>query len=207
MASKVKSKWEESKRQRLQPNTKLAELAKQANKCRDQSKSVRQTRVCWRPRQTLANTQPQIHSHTNTRGIADKGPGSHVIKRPLLFRWQKWKMSWWITWQPRSPRVYCLLTLQSANVCLQTYLSLSPCMCVYVCVSVAFDVISLQRALSGIQTRLTHYPQSRNYSYLSLWRQQLKASHTQSRVCVRLCVCESVCTCEYVCKYLMCLPC
>lgn len=195
MASRVKSKWEEAKRQRLQLNSKLAELAKRANKCRDQSKSVRQTRVCWRPRQTLANTL----THTHTRGIADKGPGSHVIKRPLLFRWQKWKMSWWITWQPRSPRVYCLLTLQSANVCLQTYLSLPPSPCISVCVSVsvAFDVISLQRALSGIQTRLTHYPQSRNYSYLSLWRQQLKASHTQSRVHVCVCVwkCMFICVC------------
>lgn len=197
MASRVESKWEEAKRQRLQLNSKLAELAKRANKCRDQSKSVRQTRVCWRPRQTLANTLTLTYKHT--RGIADKGPGSHVIKRPLLFRWQKWKMSWWITWQPRSPRVYCLLTLQSANVCLQTYLSLPPfpCMSVCVCVSVAFDVISLQRALSGIQTSLTHYPQSRNYSYLSLWRQQLKASHTQSRVhvCVSVWKRMFICVC------------
>lgn len=195
MASRVESKWEEAKRQRLQLNSKLAELAKRANKCRDQSKSVRQTRVCWRPRQTLANTLTLTYTHT--RGIADKGPGSHVIKRPLLFRWQKWKMSWWITWQPRSPRVYCLLTLQSANVCLQTYLSPLP-FPVWVCVSVAFDVISLQRALSGIQTRLTHYPQSRNYSYLSLWRQQLKASHTQSRVHVCVCVKAYVHMCMYV---------
>lgn len=134
MASRVESKWEEAKRQRLQLNSKLAELAKRANKCRDQSKSVRQTRVCWRPRQTLANTLTLTYTHT--RGIADKGPGSHVIKRPLLFRWQKWKMSWWITWQPRSPRVYCLLTLQSANVCLQTYLSLPPSPCISVCVYV-----------------------------------------------------------------------
>jgi len=56
---------------------------------------------------------------------------------------------------------------------------LSEYLCAYLSCAPLFDVIS-HRLTSP---NLTHYSQSCNYSYLSLWRQQLKGSQTHTHTC------------------------
>lgn len=118
---------------------------------------------------SYTHTHEQIHTHPKRE--AHTG----VIKRPLLFRWQKWKIPWWIT--------SMLLFLSPPFRLRPLPVDTSKCVCLgeYLCVLLLFDVIS-HRLTSH---NLTHYSQSCNYSYLSLWRQQLKVSQTHTHTHTR----------------------